>query len=343
MLCQTLMKKLWNVIQKAYHLFVLLTLILFKLFIFIISLLVVVIGVVCFWGCVESFFTSNHEILNSLDISLTNINKYDALFSPAAAFFAGVASLFTAAVLFMQINMSKLQKEESIKTIFHEQLNMMINMRTDITSSVIFVRQDGHSEIGKSVFSTLIDSIYSEIIDKDKNKPSENYLKKESFLDMAFNIFFQTIEDAIKRSNFMTNITLVEINKYIEKSTKGTMSPFFHNVYTTLKMIEGNKYLTSEDRQDYFRMFRSHFSQPEFVIIYYHALLYNDYGEMKFKQLIEDTCFFHSLIQNYLPIKAKIYDDDIEKDSFGYSYRAFFHSKAEYSEYLKRQKESENS
>ena len=220
---------------------------------------------------------------------------------------------------------------------------MMINMRTDITSSVIFVHQDGHSEIGKSVFSTLIDSIYSEIIHKDKNKPSANNLKKESFLDMAFNIFFKSIEDAINRSNFMANITVIEINKYIEKSTKGTMSPFFHNVYTTLKMIYGNKDLTFEDKQDYFRMFRSHFSQPEFVILYYHALLYEDHGEMKFKQLIEDTCFFHSLIQNYLPIKVKIYDDDIEVNSFGYSYRAFFHSKDEYLEYLRRQEKSGDS
>ena len=312
-----------------------------RLFIFVLFAVIVILGAICIYGCFMSFLDANDAYITSVKISLSNPNKFDSFFSPAAAFFAGIGSLFTAIVLYKQIGMAKLQKEESIKTIFHEQLNMM--MRTDITSSVIFVRQDGHSEIGKSVFSTLIDSIYSEIIDKDKNKPSKKHLEKESFLDMVFDAFFKAIENAIKRSNFMTNITVVEINKYIEKSTKGTMSPFFHNVYTTLKMIEGNKYLTFEDKQDYFRMFRSHFSQPEFVIIYYHALLYNDYGEMKFKQLIEDTCFFHSLIQNYLPIKAKIYDDDIEKDSFGYSYRAFFHSKAEYSEYLKRQKESENS
>lgn len=314
-----------------------------RLFIFVLFAVIVILGAICIYGCFMSFLDANDAYITSVKISLSNPNKFDSFFSPAAAFFAGIGSLFTAIVLYKQIGMAKLQKEESIKTIFHEQLNMMITMRTDITSSVIFVRQDGHSEIGKSVFSTLIDSIYSEIIDKDKNKHSEKHLEKESFLDMVFDAFFKAIENAIKRSNFMTNITVVEINKYIEKSTKGTMSPFFHNVYTTLKMIEGNKYLTFEDKQDYFRMFRSHFSQPEFVIIYYHALLYNDYGEMKFKQLIEDTCFFHSLIQNYLPIKAKIYDDDIEKDSFGYSYRAFFHSKAEYSEYLKRQKESENS
>lgn len=78
----------------------------------------------------------------------------------------------------------------------------------------------------------------------------------------------------------------------ISKITHGTLSPFFHNVYTTLKMIEDNKYLTIEDKNNYFRMIRSHFTQPEFFLIYYHALVYNDDGERKFKKLIEDTCFF---------------------------------------------------
>lgn len=320
-------------------------LLIFKLLIIIVSLLVIAIGIICLWGCVESFlgenyrlFTflgENHRLFTSIETSLADVSKYESLFSPAAAFFAGAAALFTAVVLYKQINMAKLQKEESIKNMFHEQLNMMISMRTDIVNSIVYIDKDEKQEIGKSVFYTIVDEIYNE--EKgDKNIDEENTKQPSSFIDNLFSIISETIcgilKNAINENDCIARSKIVNINKKIEKSTKGTMSPFFHNVYTTLKMINGNKNLTSEDKQDYLRMFRSHFSQPEFVIIYYHALFFNDYGEMKFKQLIEDTCFFHSLMHDYIPFKVAICEEDT-REKLGYSYKAFFHSKSEYEDY----------
>lgn len=330
-----LLEKVKIIYQRITIITTYIVLFVFKLLIIIVSLLVIAIGIICLWGCMESFLGENHRLFTSIEISLADVSKYESLFSPAAAFFAGAAALFTAVVLYKQINMAKLQKEESIKNMFHEQLNMMISMRTDIANSIILIRQDGKKEVGKSAFYTIVDEIYNEEKENIEKKTDNS---QASFMDILFNRIRETIEKelrGIKNKNSIARRKITYINKKIEESTKGTLSPFFHNVYTTLKMIDGNKNLTSEDKQDYLRMFRSHFSQPEFVIIYYHALFFNDYGEMKFKQLIEDTCFFHSLIHDYIPFKVAICEEDT-REKLGYSYRAFFHSKSEYEDYKAR-------
>lgn len=302
------------------------------------SIIVFVLGFICIKGCIESFFYEYNtlfttKILTSVDISLSNVERYESLFSPIAAFFSGVASLFTAIILYKQISVEQLQKEESIKTIFHEQLNMMIAMRTDITNSIVFIKQDS-KEIGKYALNLLVDEIYNMKIKNEKDIYDKKIREKLSpnIIETLYNIC-KIKDEGIKYDDKDIENIVTCINNYIDYLTRGTLSPFFHNIYTTLKMIDDNNYLTIEDKNNYIRMFRSHFSQPEFVILYYHALLYKDFGEMKFKKLIEDTCFFHSLIQNYIPIKIEICDDDNGKINFGYSYKAFFHSKSEYEEY----------
>ena len=302
------------------------------------SIIVFVLGFICIKGCIESFFDEYNtlfttKILTSVDISLSNIDRYESLFSPIAAFFAGVASLFTAIILYKQISMEKLQKEESIKTIFHEQLNMMITMRTDITNSIVFIKQN-NKEIGKYALNLLVDEIYNIKI-KNEQDFCDNKIREKlspNIIETLYNIC-KIKDEGIKYNDKDIENIVVSINKYIDCLTRGTLSPFFHNIYTTLKMIYDNNYLTIEDKNNYIRMFRSHFSQQEFVILYYHAFLFKDFGEMKFKKLIEDTCFFHSLIHDYIPIKIEICDDDNGEISFGYSYKAFFHSKSEYEEY----------
>lgn len=55
-------------------------------------------------------------------------------------------------------------------------------------------------------------------------------------------------------------------------------------------MIYSNEDISGIERLNYMRMFRSQFTQHEFALIYFHALVYND--NKKFKKLIENTCFF---------------------------------------------------
>ena len=109
----------------------------------------------------------------------------------------------------------------------------------------------------------------------------------------------------------------------LENENKHLYSPFYHNVYTTLKMIKCNDLIDEDEKNNYLRIFRAQFSQYEFAIIYYHALVHMDKHEntYKFKKLIEDTCFFHSLADNFLfaNITADSFPD------YGYKQSAFTH------------------
>lgn len=317
----------------------------------------IIVTCVCLVGFYSSFFTHNWSPLTSLDISLSNQDKYDSLFSPAAALLSGISTILTGIVLILQYKATKnqitatelqyksinIQKEESIINNFNSQLNMMIAMRTDITKSVVLVDDKGKVDIGKTVFYTLVEKMYGSV-NKKKNRFWDTTVQpSKDDIDSIFDDLLEKISSLILLNEKELNTILIDTNSRIEKITKGTLSPFFHNVYTLLRIINENDYLSTDEKNKYFRMVRSHFSQAEFILIYYHALTHIDEGERKFKKLIEDTCFFHSIIQDYIPIKVPIYDDyKNKKHKIGYSYRAFFHSRAEYLEYLKRQRKSKN-
>ena len=69
-----------------------------------------------------SFLDANDAYITSVKISLSNPNKFDSFFSPAAAFFAGIGSLFTAIVLYKQIGMANYRKRNQLKQFFMSNL-----------------------------------------------------------------------------------------------------------------------------------------------------------------------------------------------------------------------------
>ena len=246
--------------------------------------------------------------MTSLEISLMDSGKYDTIFQPVTAIFSVIGIIFTSITLIKQIKLSLINN-------FNNQLDMMVTMRTDIANSVIFddnpddyKRNYNDYKIGKSVFTIIID----EIIKKE-------FMRKGMY--MNFNDIFCINADSYTEHERLMCIVINNIDDKISKMTHGTLSPLFHNVYTTLKMIHENNELTKYEKNNYFRMIRSHFSQQEFLLIYYHALVHNDSGERKFKKLIEDTCFFHSLIKEGIPIL--INSDDYP--NLGYKLSAFHH------------------
>lgn len=309
-----------------------------KIFVYILILFFIICPTIylCIRGTLISFFESNDNIIESIEISLMDTSKYDTLFSPLTVFFAAAGTILTAIVLINQFKTTRIQfesvknqyeatriqKEESIINNFNSQLNMMILMRTDIINTVVldnsqkYYSSSDNFKVGKVVFSIIVDNIFQkELKSTDRNYDLNSFYPNDN-LGTVFlrSLFTGGNEECMEKFIYFAD-------KKISKITHGTLSPFFHNVYTTLKMIEDNKYLTIEDKNNYFRMIRSHFTQPEFFLIYYHALVYNDDGERKFKKLIEDTCFFHSIIQNEIPIK--INEDKYPK--LGYKLSAFYH------------------
>ena len=272
--------------------------------------LVVVLSFPCIYGFKVAFIDQHMDVLTSLEISLIDSGKYDTIFQPVTALFSAIGIIFASITLMKQMR-------TSIMNNFNNQINMMTAMRTDIANTVIFddnpddyKRKHTDYKIGKSVFTIVID----EIIKKEASQEGL-YINLDEFPCTNSSTTKITGEE-----KFMEEIICI-IDKKISKMTHGTLSPFFHNVYTTLKIIHENNELTRDEKHNYLRMIRSHFSQKEFLLIYYHALVHNDSGERKFKKLIEDTCFFHSLIQEGIPIK-------INSDKYpilGYRLNAFYH------------------
>lgn len=283
-----------------------------------------------------------------------DISNLENVFSPVAAFFGGLSAFGTTILIYLQIKLNKKQEQDVRRNIFENQIGQMFLIKNEIIKSLSVEPLPGEIYKDRHVFEFLYECAYYLLfhyLEEDKLKKQENSFGKteknkaiESVLSPANDGDGQLYNDhkggkvTVKRMSVNSILKLIE-NK-LNREFKYMLSPFYHNVYATLKMINSNTEISDIERSNYMRMLRSQFTQHEFLLIFFHALAYD---EKKFKQLIEDTCFFHSLVQDYIPIKDLIYEKiDAKKENFGYSYRAFFHSKAEYSEYLKRQKESED-
>lgn len=277
--------------------------------------LVVVLSLPCIYGFKVAFIDQHMNVLTSLEISLIDSGKYDTIFQPVIALFSAIGIIFASITLMKQMR-------TSIMNNFNNQINMMTAMRTDIANTVIFSEQPDNYileykdyKVGKFVFSMLIDRIIIKgVMQKGGPIDIDNILYQDTSIELLKVFCKDGSEQCMEKFIYF-------VNKKIKDMTHGTLAPFFHNVYTTLKMIYENKNLTKNEKNEYIRMVRSHFSQPEFLLIYYHALTYADDEKRKFKKLIENTCFFHSLIQEGIPIKI---NEDIYPN-LGYKLSAFYH------------------
>lgn len=112
------------------------------------------------------------------------------------------------------------------------------------------------------------------------------------------------------------NITKIiwGIDLTISKISSYTINSYYHNVYTTLKMIYEDTNITYKERRYYMRIYRSQFTHVELGIIYIHALTIKDDNELKFKNIIEKTGFFHSF--NNKPIWIKTIEEKFPEISY---------------------------
>ena len=289
--------------------------------IILLTIVISIFAIPCIYGCYIAFIDSNDSILTSLEISLINPEKYDSIFSPVTALFAVIGAIFSSITLIKQFESSRMQKRESILNNFNNQINLMTSMRTDIVNTVIFDENPESSnvnyekyKIGKTAFSAVIDKIIT------KDIGNKHFVKLNILCNHDSGVkIMQTLVN--EGEGKCAEEIIEEMDKKISKMTHGTLNPFFHNVYTTLKIIYENEDLNQNEKNNYFRMIRSHFSQPELLVIYYHALIYKDFGERKFKKLIEDTCFFHSIIPEEIPVKI----NEDKYPELGYKLSAFYH------------------
>lgn len=262
-----------------------------------------------------------------------DISNLENVFSPVAAFFGGLSAFGTTILIYLQIKLNKKQEQDVRRNIFENQIGQMFLIKNEIIKSLSVEGFPGEIYRGRHVFEFLYESIYyilSKYLDGDKLKKQEISLKK--FEDIQqINKIIQSIDEeygelysdnkegtvTIKKVSINSILKIVE--NQLDEKFKYILAPFYHNVYTMLKMISSNTDISKTERSNYMRMLRSQFTQHEFALIYFHALVYND--KNKFKQLIENTCFFHSLVEGF------IFIDITEKEypGFGYQENAFKH------------------
>lgn len=262
-----------------------------------------------------------------------DISNLENVFSPVAAFFGGLSAFGTTILIYLQIKLNKKQEQDVRRNIFENQIGQMFLMKNEIVKSLSIETFSGEKYKNRQIFEFLYESIYyllSRYLDSNKLRKQEISLEKlenvQRLKDIVHDIdeyFGQLYSDdergivTIKKASIYSILRTIE--KHLDEKFKYILSLFYHNVYTTLKMIYSNEDISDIERLNYMRMFRSQFTQHEFALIYFHALVYND--NKKFKKLIENTCFFHSLIDGF------IFIDITEKEypGFGYQEKAFKH------------------
>ena len=243
-----------------------------------------------------SFFCiENQNASDMIKIILEDRDNFENIFSPAVALFSGMSSLAAIILLFWQINIVNLQRKDANRATLDRWIYQMSLTKTEIIKEILAKSGKISGRKAFHHFCYIIDNALSIF----KNKDSYDIIVSES--TPLYN-FYEYVHAISNNNNYFGDL-IKEIDNVISESSSHTLNPYFHNVYTTLKMIFEDKNITIDEKKYYMRIYRSQFTQQELKVIYIHALTTKDDGELKFKKLIEETGFLHSLNKKFMPLE----------------------------------------
>lgn len=240
------------------------------------------------------FYIDNPSISDMIKLIMEDRDNFENIFSPAAALFSGMSSLAAIILLFWQINIVNLQRKDINRATLDRWVYQMSLTKAEIIKEVL--AESGRISGRKAfyLFCHVIDTAF--LIFKNKKHIDTD---QEDLLLYAFYIYTYNISGNV---NYLRNF-IEEIDNTISILSSHTLNFYFHNVYTTLKMIYEDKNITKDEQKYYMRIYRSQFTQQELKVIYIHALTVKDDGELKFKNLVEKTGFFHSFNKKFMPLE----------------------------------------
>lgn len=241
------------------------------------------------------FYVENPSISDMIRIILEDRNNFENIFSPAAALFSGMSSLAAVILLFWQINIVNLQRKDANRATLDRWVYQMSLTKTEIIKEILVKSGQVSGRKAFHHFCYIIDNAFTIF----KNKDSYNNITSESNLLYDF---YEYVHDISNNTAYLDDL-IEETDNVISELSSYTLNTYFHNVYTTLKMIFDDKNITTDEKKYYMRIYRSQFTQQELKVIYIHALTTKDDGELKFKNLIEETGFFHSLNKKFMPLE----------------------------------------
>lgn len=241
---------------------------------------------------------------------ISKLSNWGTIFSPAGVFFSGLSALGSFYLVYLQLKTIKEERNSTQKSIFSALMSQMFLLKSNILKSITLIDNKTASEDTFYVLSSIIDKSF--II--YKNKSTEDIHDRSVIENEISTNIYHTVstEDNIVK---ILDVTNYEINRV----TKFTLNAYFHNIYATLKMINDNDILTTQEKDTYILMFCSQFTQQELKVIYMHALIPDANNGLKLKKLIEETGFFRSFNERGMPFN--ITDENFP--GLGYSAGAF--------------------
>lgn len=241
------------------------------------------------------------------------LENLENTFSPINSFFASLTVATTGFLIYIQISDSKKRTIES--NIFY-----LINIHREEAKN--FVYYDGVSynkelnkfehlyidfryicysscknAIDKNFFSTIGKRKF---IDKDSERCSSNNMQDNEFHNINYENLLENITQSIFSygDEFTHEECLRFVIRVFFEESHIMLDSYFHNTYTLLKYIN-DEVKSLSDRKRFLRIARSQYLPYELILIYYHALFYEDiasgHDKTKFVELIEDTGFLHNL------------------------------------------------
>lgn len=237
---------------------------------------------------IPAFFSCLPKIMGKPD------GNPGTIFAPIAAFFSGLSAMATAYLIYLQI---KTASDERVIRHFFE----LLGVHRRIVES-LSCRNSKETVHGQAAIHE-----YCEIIKYSVTYYSKNYIRyvnKECNLNYYIMICIQNEMQGGSISNaeadgdseyFYPFEHSLKIGfNVINENVNHCLDQYFHNIYSIIKLLHDHK--KSIDVNEYFRTLRSELSQEEFFLIYYYAWMHKDNHshEKKFKELIENTCFFHT-------------------------------------------------
>ena len=244
-------------------------------------------------------------------------DQLENIFAPVAAFFSGLSATATAYLIYLQMKTIEKTDLESKKMAFERQLFLMFELRNKIISSLRYENAVLTSKVEDiKIFSFFFEVIHGTFYkffgkmkivtsySQGKNKDVNAIVEIVSGRDELSALLEMQWEGDDSQSFVRAFKAITEI---ISDENSHVLSPYYHNIYVSLKLISENDSIDIEEKYSYMRLFRAQFSQQELMLIYIHALVHSDRhdNKYKFKELIENTCFFHSLLDEFKFIKLK--------------------------------------
>nr|DAV96955.1 MAG TPA: abortive infection protein [Caudoviricetes sp.] len=254
-----------------------------------------------FWG-VYSFQLPAIPQLSFIAEAMGQLDNRENLFAPIGTFFSGLSAIATAYLIWLQQKTMRdhdreVDTDRAITHFFsllelHRTILNHLKYPADIPNTA--ANNDPNTEYIYSYnaieyyIMTLQCSIT--LFCKEHTKAHVEINKISKIISRYLRVF---------RYGDSKNISFdraIEIAfEAINHSTEYCLEQYFHNIYIMLKLLDENR--NNLNINEYLRTLRAELTQNEFILIYYHAYNHKHHGtnEKKFKELIERTCFFHSL------------------------------------------------